>query len=586
MKQWPRTYQRPKERKRYDRIHVLAAMFFLFVVVVVYRLFDIQVLRHNFYEALASGQHDISEKLIPERGEIFVRDRFSDDKLYPVAANKEFALVYAVPKRIKDAKAAAESLAPLLELEVEDILARLEKKDDSYEPLKKQVPEETADKIEALNIEGIEFSTEAYRYYPEGNALSQVLGFVGYRGDERVGQYGIEGYFQNELAGQYGQFQAQTDANGRWITVGDTKIQEAIHGDDFILTIDRTVQYAVCEKLAAAVERHGADSGSVVILEPKTGAVIAMCNVPNFDPNTYNQVEDPTVFSNRSILHQYEPGSVFKPITMAAGLNEGAVGPNTKFVDEGSVQIGKYTIRNADNKVYGEQTMTQVLEESINTGVMFVADKIGGEKLNQYVKDFGFGEKTGVTLDSEHAGDISALAKAGDIYTATGSFGQGITVTPLQLAAAYAVIANGGQLVQPYIVDEIIRDNGFREKTQPKVIRQTISSKTAATLGAMLVRVVENGHGKRAGVPGYYIGGKTGTAQIPYTDRVGYDPNRTIGTFAGFGPIEDPAFVMVVKIDVPRDVIWAESSAAPLFGDIAKFLMNYYEVPPSRTDNL
>ncbi|MBU0706867.1 penicillin-binding protein 2 [Patescibacteria group bacterium] len=582
-KVWRKRYQAKRTTaKRFDRLTFLNLVILLFVGVVTFRLFTLQVMQHSFYEALASGQHDIYEKLIAERGEVFVRDRYSGDQLYKVAANKKYQLVFAVPKKIKNPEETAELIAPILDVEVEEILPRLQKEDDLYEPLKRRVSDDVVQEIKDLGIEGIEYSDESYRYYPEGKYFSHVLGFVGYQDDTLVGRYGIEGYFEEELAGRNGFFQAQMDSGGRWITIGDTKFEEATNGTDYIMTIDRTVQFTACDLLSKAVEKHGADSGSVVILNPKTGAVIAMCNVPDYDPNKYNEVEDSEVYTNKSIYHQYEPGSVFKPLTMAGAINEDKVGPNTKYIDEGSVEIDKYTIRNADNKVYGEQTMTQVLEESINTGAIYAAQQIGNAKFYEYVKDFGFGQRTNITLDSETAGDISTLERLSDIYAMTASFGHGITVTPLQLASAYAAIANGGKLMQTYIIDETISDNGNVEKTEPVELKQVISNKSAATLGAMLVRVVENGHGKKAGVEGYYIAGKTGTAQIPFTDRVGYDPNRTIGTFAGFGPVDDPVFAMVVKIDVPKDVIWAESSAAPLFGDIAEFLLNYYEVPPTR----
>ncbi len=584
-KVWRKRYQAERSKKaRFDRLTFLTWLIFLFVGVIVYRLFVLQVLQHSFYEALASGQHDIYEKLVPQRGEILVRDRYSGDQLFSVATNQTLKLLYAVPKKITDPKSVAEKIAPVIDMEAEEIIPRLEKENDLYEPIKHYLSDELVKKITSLNIEGLEFSDENIRYYPEDNYFGQVVGFVGYQDDERIGQYGIEGYFNEVLSGVSGHFQAQMDSGGNWITVGNTDFQEAVDGTDIVLTIDRTIQFTACDKLAKAVQKHGADSGSIVILNPDTGAVLAMCNVPDYNPNAYGEVESSDFYINRSIYHQYEPGSVFKPITMAAALNEGAVGPNTKYVDEGKVEISNYVIQNADNKVYGEQTMTQVLEESINTGIIYAVQQIGNEKFYEYVKDFGFGEYTNINLQTETPGDISSLANLKDVYTATASFGHGITVTPLQLAAAYSAIANGGKLMQPYVVDQLISQDGIVEQTESKEIRQVISSKTAATLGAMLVRVVENGHGQRAGVAGYYIAGKTGTAQIPLKDRAGYDPNRTIGSFAGFGPVEDPVFTMVVKIDVPKDVIWAESSAAPLFGEMAEFLLNYYEVPPNRSE--
>jgi cell division protein FtsI/penicillin-binding protein 2 len=226
--------------------------------------------------------------------------------------------------------------------------------------------------------------------------------------------------------------------------------------------------------------------------------------------------------------------------------------------------------------------MTQVLDESLNTGAVFVVRQIGTDAFRKYVEDFGFGVLTGIELETENSGDIRSLSKKGEIYSATASFGQGISVTPLQVVTAYAAIANGGKLVKPYIVDEIDKSDGSKIKTQPKVLKQVISERTATLLGGMLVSVVEDGHGKRAGVPGYYVAGKTGTAQVPKKDGTGYEPDITIGSFVGFAPVEDPKFVMLVKIDHPRDVIWAESSAAPLFGEIAKFVLNYLKVSPSR----
>ncbi len=578
----PRNQRSSSRTSGVSRLTLLAAFFFIIATAIIARLFVVQVASHDEYLALAQGQRAISEQLTATRGEVFAFDSSAPDGRYPIAANKTYSLVFAVPTRITNPERVAEQLAPILELEEADLLSRLEKDEDLYEPLAHQVPEENVEAIRALTIEGIEFSDESFRAYPEGPTFSHVTGFVGFAGDDRVGQYGIEGHLEETLGGQDGFIRAEEDGSGRLITVGNNFIQEAVNGSDVVLTIDHAVQYYACSRLAEAVARHGANAGSLVITNPSTGGVLALCNFPDFDPNKYNEVTDPTFYVNRAIWGSYEPGSVFKPITMAAGLDRGQVTPETTFVDEGEVQIGSYTIKNAEGKVYGEKTMTQVLEESINTGAIFVANKVGSATFRDYVRAFGFGEQVGIELDGEAAGDVSSLDQLKDIYTATGSYGQGITVTPLQLAAAYAAIANGGTLMKSYLVDRIVRSGGVETVTEPQVVRQVISPETATTLSAMLVRVVEEGHGQRAGVPGYWIAGKTGTAQIPRTDGRGYDPNQTIGTFAGFGPVEDPVFTMVVRIEVPRDVIWAESSAAPLFGDIAKFLLNYYQVPPTR----
>lgn len=567
-------------RRRADRLTITVVLLFAFAAILILRLFTLQVLAHGFYNTLAAGQYEISERLLPTRGEILARDRFSGDRLFPLATNQNLSLVYAVPKRIEKPEDAAKTLAPLLGLDVTDILPRLQKTDDLYEPLKHYVDDATKATIEALKLNGIEFAKESQRYYPEKNIGSQLLGFVGYQGDERRGQYGLEAAFNDELAGKPGMLRAEQDAAGRWITVTNRMLEEAQDGDNLILTIDRTVEYTVCTKLDEAVQRHGASSGSAIVMDPKTGAILAMCGSPDYDPNAYNEVQDIKTFSN-SAIQTYEPGSIFKSFTMAAALDQGKVTPTTTYDDTGSVEVGGFTIKNSDGKAHGTQTMTQVLEASLNTGAIFASQQVGPEAFYDYVQRFGFGSATGVELGGESAGNLGELASGRDVYTATASFGQGITVTPLQIAAAYSAIANGGKLYKPYVIDEVVKSNDYRVKTEPTLVRQVIDPKTATTLSAMLVNVVKNGHGQRAGVPGYFIAGKTGTAQIPRTDGPGYDPNRTIGSFAGFGPVEDPRFVIVVKIVDPRDVQFAESTAAPLFGEIAKFLMNYYEVPPT-----
>jgi cell division protein FtsI/penicillin-binding protein 2 len=356
----------------------------------------------------------------------------------------------------------------------------------------------------------------------------------------------------------------------------------AIDGSDLVLTIDRTIQFVACDRLHKAVERHNADGGSVLIMDAESGAILAMCGSPDYDPNKYSEVKDVSVYNNPAIFFQYEPGSVFKPITMASALNEGKVGLETTYLDKGSVQIVPHEIKNSDLKAYGIQTMAQVLEKSLNTGVVFAMKALGADEFRRYVKLFGFGEETGVELMTEVNGDISSLSKRGEIYSVTASFGQGIAVTPLQMVRAFGAIANGGSLMRPYIIDEIRRSDGTRQVTEPYEIRRVISQRSSVILGNMLVSVVENGHGKRAGVPGYYVAGKTGTAQVPRSDGKGYEKDITIGSFIGFAPVRNPRFVMLTRIDHPRDVQWAESTAAPLFGEIAKFLLQYLNVPPER----
>lgn len=577
-----------------DRISFFRGCLFLFMFILFLRLFNLQVLSYEDYRVAAEDEHQLLRKIHPDRGSIFLRERSANvsasqylmevagEKLFPAVTNREYMLVYAVPKSIEDPTAVAEKLAPLLSFDEEakkKLLERLSKKGDSYEVLKRKVPSSQWEEIKKLKIGGINASPESYRFYPEKGLGGHLFGFVGYSGDSVKGLYGLEGYFDDILKGKEGSLRFESDARGALIPVGEKRIVEAVQGSNLVLTIDRTIQLMACDRLSKWVLKHGADGGTVIIMNPHTGALYAMCSVPDFDPENYFEA-DVKHYPNPAIFAPYEPGSIFKPFTMAMGIDREKVTPATTYVDTGEVKIGSFTIKNSDNKAHGKQTMMDVLDQSLNTGVIFVARKVGIDAFREYVKKFGFGIPTGIELDREVSGTVAGLAEKQEIYMATASFGQGLSVTPLQITTAYATLANGGNLVQPYIVDEIIKSDGSRHRTEPKVIRRVIGEKTATIISSMLVNVVRKGHGKRAGVDRYYVAGKTGTAQVARSDGRGYERDITIGSFAGFAPVDNPRFVMLVKVDRPRDVQWAESSAAPLFGDLAKFLLQYFEVPP------
>lgn len=556
-----------------------------FAAVITLKLFVLQVLDHETYKALASGQHEIFKELFPSRGDILIHD-LKDDVLLPIATVQQVAFVYADPRKVEDADRTAEKLGELFEFDDEKIDAledRLKDREDPYEPIARNVKDETLDALIALELPGVLYLREEGRLYPEQGLGGHVVGFVGSGEDGTLsGKYGVEGYFNAELTGTPGFLRSERDIAGRLIAIGERSIEPAVDGSDVVLTLDRTIQYYACSKLREAVEKHGADGGSVVVIEPQTGKILAMCGAPDFEPSAYNEVASIDTFNNQAIFSAYEPGSIFKTVTIAAALDAGAITPTTTFEDTGSVMVDGWPkpIGNAEGKVYGVASMTRALEESINTGMVFAMRQAGMDAFVGYVKNFGFGVRTGIELETEAAGNISSLDLGQEVYAATASFGQGITVTPLQMAAAYAAIANDGVLMRPYVVEEVIGPDGTSEGRLPQEVRRVVQAKTARLLGAMLVSVVENGHGKRAGVPGYYIGGKTGTAQV--AEGAGYSSDKTIGSFAGFGPVNSPRFAMSVRIDNPKDVKWAESTAAPLFGDIASFLLQYFEVPPER----
>lgn len=569
------------------RLRAFRFVMVLFAAGIIVRLGVLQIMDHEFYRALASGQHEIFRELTPTRGEVLVHDG-KDEEVTPIATNQKLAFIYADPRRVEDPEATAEQLGEIFgyeEKEMEALEERLSKEEDPYEPIEDSVPEEVLQQIVEADLSGIHYVRKQHRIYPEAQLGGHVVGFLGYDEDgSKSGKYGVEGYFEEKLSGTPGFLRSERDIAGRLIAVGERSLEPATDGIDVVLTIDRTIQYQACQIIKRAVQRHGAEGGSLVVMNPDTGEIMAMCASPDFDPNTYSKVEDNQVYNNPVIFGAYEPGSIFKPVTMAAALDTGSVGPQSTYEDTGEVKIDKYTIKNSDEKSYGIQTMTQVLEKSLNTGVIHAMRETGRDTFAQYIRDFGFGERTGVALETEVGGNVSSLEKPSEIYPATASFGQGITVTPLQMAAAYSAIANGGVLKETRIVDEVHHPDGTVEDYQTKDVRRVVDGKTSRLLGAMLTSVIENGHGDRAAVDGYYIAGKTGTAQVASAEQKGYDEDSVISSFAGFGPVANPRFTMVVRIDRPQDTPWASATAAPVFGEMAQFLVNYLNIPPTRSD--
>ncbi|MCK5122752.1 MAG: penicillin-binding protein 2 [Candidatus Pacebacteria bacterium] len=562
------------------RVQVLSVVVVALFLVVLLKLFQVQVINHNFYKALAQDQHEFFEKIIPERGEIFINDIYSD-KIYPLAVNKELNLVYAVPKNIIDKKETAAKLSELLEMEREEIFKIINKKDDPYEVIKRKISDEAAEKIKNENIIGIKTSPEIIRYYPGNYLAANIIGFLGYSGHEKVGQYGIEGYYNEKLRGTMGFLELEKDSSGKWITFGSKSSQSPEDGDDIVLTIDQTIQYISETKLKEAVLKYGAESGNIIVMDPKTGAIIAMAQYPSFNPNEYFKEEDMSVFLNSSIHNVYEPGSIQKPITMAIGLDLGKVSPSTTYFDKGFLKIDGWPINNSDGKANGKQTMTEVLEKSLNTGAVFVQQQVEKNDFYNYLRSFKLNELTGIEIKGEAKGSLSNLDNKRDISYATASYGQGISVTPLAILTAISVFANDGKLMKPYIVSEFIGADGYSEKNEPKIVCQVVSPKTASLISAMMTSVIRNGHAKEAGVSGYKLAGKTGTAQIPKKDGKGYEEDKTIHTFVGFGPIPNPKFSILVKLDSPTNAPYAANTVAPVFSELSQELVNYYNVPAS-----
>ena len=619
------------------RLHIIMAVIFLLGGALVFRLISLQVWKYDLYVALASDQHQVFNKLEPERGRIFIQDNFDNtsEDLYPIATNKDFALLYTVPKKVEKPEEIAEKLYEIFDqkkqekevdefLESDDFFSQIEeensndsaklefkkvkrdleieirkkeiiatyekkltKKNDPYEPLQNKVDEEDLKKIMDYSFKGIDYISEKHRYYPEGTVGAHFLGFVGYSGDETIGRYGLEGFFNRELSGKMGSIKAERGAKGGMIILNDREYNKAENGNDLILTINRSIQFEVCKKIEEAALKHGADDASVLVMDPFSGAILAMCSWPTYNPNFYNEVEDVNVYNNSAIFEAYEPGSIFKSFTIAAGINEGVITPNSTYNDKGEIMIEGWhkPIKNSDYETHGPHgvvDMLTVLEKSLNTGTIYVIQKTSPEIFADYVQKFGFGEKTGIELETEGLSNIQNLKRnvLRPVEVATASFGQGITATPLQIVSAYCAIANGGILMKPFLVKEIVSPDGEKNITQAKQIRRVISEKTALLVSGMMVNVVDGGHAKLAAVPGYYVAGKTGTAQV--ADKGGYSENKTIHSFVGFAPVEEPKFVMLVKLSNPKDVEYSASSAAPLFSEIAEFILNYFQVEKER----
>lgn len=562
------------------RLKIFAAFVLLAFAAVAVRLFVLQVVDHRYYEALAADAHELEKILKPSRGEVFMRDLKNPGTLHPLAINEDRFTVYAEPKKIDDPEQTARIVADLLGLEGEGrmtLLRKLQKRDDPHETLARTVDEETVERIKEKKFAGIGFTREPFRFYPEKSMGGHVIGFLGFGDAGREGRYGIEGHFEKALKGKSGYLKGERAAKGGVLTFGPREVIPAEHGARVILTIDKTIQAHLCDALRRGLEEHKAASATAIVQDPRTGEILAMCSVPDFDPNKYNKVEDQNVFKNPAAFIAYEPGSVFKAITMAAALDQEKVTPETRYVDKGFLTLNDRTIKNAAEKVYGEQTMIGVLVNSINTGAVFAVQQIGRETFKKYAQAFGFGEKTGIALDHEAAGTIANLDKKGEIFTATAAFGQGITATPIQLVSAFAAIANGGKRMEPQVISEIRWGDGRVERTSPKEVSAPISPRAARILSGMLAAVVRDGSAKRAQVPGYFVAGKTGTAQI--ASPTGGYLEDTIHTFVGFAPVDDPRFAILVKYEKPQRR-FAESTAVPTAGEIAKFILRYLEVSP------
>jgi len=572
-----------------SRIKIILSLLIVGLIVLGVQLLRKQILEYSIYQAQAKDQQVAKVTSEPDRGRVFAHDKTAGDfgvmesstykDLHPLAINLTKFNILIVPKNITEPEKVAQELSIRLDLKYDDLMQKIKTGKIYLPPIAKKVEKAKAEEIAKLNLKGVLTVPTSIRQYPEDDIASHIMGFVNFDGE---GAYGIERYYNGELKGVPGVLYGIKDTRGRLIGVDDSS--QAQNGLDIVLTLDSTVQFIVEEKLKEAVEKYGAQSGSIIVADPKTGRIIAMASQPNYDPNKFNEVpeDEQWKFVNAAVTNTWEPGSIMKAVTMAAAINEGKVEPDTKPDDlpggfKNMLTIDGYEIHNSTDTSYGYETMTQVLENSDNIGMVWVANKMGDETMGKYLSDFGFGQKTGIDVEAESAGKYVNPKQWRNVHRATIAFGQGISVTPIQMVQAYSALANKGKLVKPHLLDEVISPSGEAKQIQTTEVRQVVSEETAKKVTDMLVSVVEKGHGKAAKIEGVRVAGKTGTAQIANKDGKGYEEDAHIGGFIGYAPADDPKFVMLVKLDRPTAVKFAESSAAPTFHDIAQWLLtNYY----------
>lgn len=556
------------------RAKALLLTFCFFAFLVSARLFYWQILESEKLQSLASSQYSQEEEIPARRGQILTSDGF------PLVTNKEAYLVYALPPQLEENREEISTrLAKVLEVQTqEEIQKKLETKNLVWVPLARKVDREKKEEIEKLSLSGIGFEEEAKRDYPEGSMAAQLLGFVGKdAAGKDKGYFGLEGFYDRLLTGRPGVLRQEKDPSGRPILVGQRLKEEEVPGRDLELFLDRDIQFMVEEKLKKGLERYGAKAGSVVVMDPQTGGILAMASFPNYDPENYAK-SDKSLFPNPVVAESFEPGSIFKILVMSAAINEQVVSPEDRCPKcAGPRTIGEYTIKTWDEKYRPEETMTEIIQYSDNVGMAYVAEKLGTEKMVSYLKKFGLGEETGVDLEEEGTPFLRKESDWAEIDLATAGFGQGVAITPIQMVTATAAIANGGKLLEPQVAREI-KSPEKEIEIKPKVKREVISEKTAKILTEMMINSVEKGEAKWAKPSGFRIAGKTGTAQIPIAGH--YDKEKTIASFVGFAPADNPRFVMLVTLREPSTSVWGSETAAPLWFDIAKEIFVRWGILP------
>lgn len=578
-RQRSKTAPKAAERAREERQPINVARRPLFIMMVMILAASGLIARLVFWQVMEHGT--LATRVKRQNAQLYVqapmRGQILDAQGRPLAIDVTKNLVYADPRIIKEPHRTAVELAPVLGMTVDD-LERALTGEETYRQLAPEVSDAVSQKIRNLALPGIVLYPELRRTYPAGTTASNVLGFVNADGH---GQYGLEGYYDNILSGRAGVQSVLKDTAGNDIKVTSAAPIPSQDGAELHLTINDAIQALVENDLQKAVKVHRADSGTAIVMDPRTGRILAMASTPTYNPNQYYKVQNQQQFQNPAVEMQYEPGSTFKIITMAAGLDAGLITPETSFDDTGVWNVDGIELHNWNLKGFGTETMTQVLQHSANVGASFVANKLGTARFYDYVHRFLFSRPTGIDVSGEVAGQLLNPGDKGwtNVNLYTNSFGQGIAVTPIQMIRAVAAVANGGVMMKPQLVSRMVYGGRVIDHA-PQSVGRVISARTAHTLTDMLVKSAIGGEAAEALVPGYNIAAKTGTANIA-SPNGGYIPNATIGSIIGYAPAEHPRFAALVIIKHPRDQPWGSVTAAPVMHDLFQQLFLQYHIPPN-----
>ncbi len=564
-----------------DRAHLVILLWFLVALFLLGRAFYVQVVKHSYYVDLADRQYISSTPINFDRGTIFF-SHYKED-LVPAAQLKTTYRIAIDPSVIDDATSTYASLVKYVPLDKTDFIARATKKNDPYEEVAKDITSEVVAQIKVEKLAGVSFVKDNKRAYPQDDIGSKILGFVGNNGVKVQGQYGIERYYNDVLsrlsADQTINFFAELFANVEKTTVSNVDKNEG----DVVLTIDAEVERALHSALVETKKQWNSDTIGGIIMDPQTGAILAMETLPSFDPNNYSLVKDPSQFINQNVSGVYEMGSIIKPLTMASALDSGAVTEDTTYNDTGFRDLNGYKVKNFDGKPRGPgTTMQTILDKSLNVGIVFLVEQLGAKRFQDYFKKFGLGDETGIDLPGEASGLTKNLDSPVFVDSATAGFGQGIAVTPIQTIRALAALGNGGKLVNPHVVDTIIYQDGTTKKIAQDPPLQILKPDTSERISRMLVHVVDTAlaNGTRK-MDHYSIAAKTGTAQEAKPGG-GYYEDRYLHSFFGYFPAYDPKYIIFLYHTNPKGAEYASATLTDPFFKMVKFLISYYEVPPDR----